>query len=59
MFKEITVPEAFIRVQLTVVAVRTEMILNLSALSPEEKRLSIDDMINRQMEAIRVYCAVG
>lgn len=55
MTSDITVPKQFLHAKLTVVAVRTQMILELKSLNEREKREAIDDMINRQMRDIEIY----
>jgi len=52
---DITVPLRFLHCKLTIVAVRTQMILELKALNDREKREAIEDMINRQMQDIEVF----
>lgn len=59
MNKELSLPEEFIHCKLAIVAVRTQMILELKMLSDDQRRLAIDDMINKQMEDIKIYSAIG
>ncbi len=54
MRNNLTVPEELLRADLMLVSIRTRMILELSACDEDQKKMAIEDMINRKMNDLRL-----